>query len=60
MWKCKECGKEVTILAVTPVLHEVFLDENKEIFDYDGWRTMDLPNAKIKKSFVNVVEKKEI
>ena len=48
-WKCKECGKEVTILAVTPVLYEVFLDKNKKIFDYEDYREIDLPNAKIKK-----------
>ena len=48
-WKCKECGKEVTILAVTPVLYEVFLDKNKKIFDYEDYREIDLPKAKIKK-----------
>lgn len=29
-WKCKKCGEEVTVLAVTPVLYEVFLDKNKK------------------------------
>ncbi|MCF2624973.1 hypothetical protein I6E17_02125 [Fusobacterium perfoetens] len=48
MWKCKECGKEVTVLAVTPVLYEVFLDKNKKIFDYEDYRKIDLKNAKIK------------
>lgn len=47
MWKCKECGNEVTVLATIPVLYEVFLDKNKKIFDFDDWKTKDLPNAKI-------------
>ena len=40
-WKCKKCGEEVTVLAVTPVLYEVFLDKNKKIFDYEDYREIE-------------------
>ena len=47
MWKCKCCGKEVTVLATVPVLCEIFLDKNKKVIDYEDWRELDLPKAKI-------------
>ena len=47
MWKCKRCGNEITVLAVIPVVYDVFLDKNKKITDYDDYREIDLPNAKI-------------
>ena len=47
MWKCKRCGNEITVLAVIPVLYDVFLDKSKKIIDYDDYREIDVPKAKI-------------
>lgn len=46
-WICKCCGTEITILAKVQGLYDVFLDKNKKIIDYDDYRELDLPNAKI-------------
>lgn len=47
MWKCKECGNEITIKANVQGLYRVFLNKNKGIKDYDDWEELDLPNGKI-------------
>lgn len=49
IWKCKECGKEVTIWADVVGTHRVFLDKQKRAIDYEDWVSLDLPDYKIRK-----------
>lgn len=58
MWRCKECGEYISVLAIAPTLYKAYLDKNKKVVDYEDYIEIDFTNAKITKIFCEKCKKR--
>ena len=57
MWRCKECGGDISVLALATTLYKAYLDKNKKVVDYEDYIEIDFTNAKITKIFCEECKK---